>query len=127
MHALTLKNSYPRFNWNCLKDSIWTYQHIVGIVSKPTKTFEEYVLKRVNNWRKLVLVENYTKIFGPGDEYDKDPLATALLGNKHIGITSIRCGPQDIVLKEDALVLNTILVICIFIKLKKKIQNGSGL
>lgn len=100
-------------NWNCPGESTWNYQQTVGIIYKPKENFQQYVLQVVNNWKDLILVEIWEKTYGPGEEYHKNPLVTALLGihyvfsagkaiagNSQIGICSIRCGPEDIIINS---------------------------
>lgn len=95
--------------WDRLDKSVWRYPFLIGtVLKKPLNLFHWYLLEEVNQMENLVYRSNHSDFFGPGDEFNSNPLATALLGihscynrglsysgNKKDGIASIRCGVED--------------------------------
>ncbi len=80
----------------------------------------QYVLRAVNNFEMLVPFSTRDLVFSPGDEFHRNPLATALLGvhyqyqngkgtagNVHDGVVAIRCGKGDIIQSMDCVIYDT--------------------
>jgi hypothetical protein len=72
-------------------------------VEKPKDQYIKYVIEKVNSFQLLVPSSNWSFVFSSGDEFHRNPLATALLGihyqhyggtaaagNSKIGIIAIR-------------------------------------